>query len=85
LTNAGCATGDACDLSAKYTLKCFPAPNTAGLGKAFDPTSGPFCQGKLHCSSSYVCARICCADSDCSGGTTCVALDSQTGTLGDCE
>jgi hypothetical protein len=77
VTNAGCdtAAGEACDLDTGNIYNCFPAPNTGTLCTTCSYNSGPFCEGTTHCidtnssGDNGQCARFCCNDGDCGGGT----------------
>ena len=83
LTNAGCASDEACDISSSG-LQCFPGPNTSGLGDVC-LASGPYCEATLTCSPYGDCVNICCSDSDCPGITSCMPFDiAKYGTLGGC-
>lgn len=96
-TNQGCdtASDEACDYD--YTTDsfvCYPAQdpwlNDATLGQACDLDYGPTCKPTLFCSTddasstSGVCVKYCCSDSDCSGTKKCLGFDTGNGTLGGC-
>ncbi len=77
VTNAGCKTGQACDISADMMgsvigFICYDPPNDAKICETCDGDKGPFCGGGLSCFSedqnTSVCAKFCCSDADCGAG-----------------
>ncbi|MBI5536080.1 MAG: hypothetical protein HY898_25390 [Deltaproteobacteria bacterium] len=83
LTNSGCASGEACDISSGG-LKCYPGPNTAGEGETCGAGIAD-CIAMLTCSPYGECTKICCDDSDCTGSMVCVPFNQpKWGTLGGC-
>jgi len=84
MTNENCDTagGEACDMG-ENGFECFPAPNEVPVGGDCNNSAGPYCEAKLHCTGSK-CEKWCCADSDCTGDTKCIAFDATMGTIGTC-
>ncbi len=76
VTNAPCATGEACDASNMGTFECFPPPNDGKLCGACDNSKGPFCGGGLGCAQKK-CAKYCCDDGDCGTGGKCTKSDAN--------
>lgn len=72
VTNDGCIPPSACDLDQDGVYICFtPATSSALCGECSN-ANGPPCDATLHCLEtgvSGVCARYCCDDGDCAGGT----------------
>ena len=93
VNNVGCdsAAGEACEYGIEEYFMCYPAPNDVAEGGACDWELGPYCQATLTCdpsspeSTSGVCRRHCCSDTDCESPETCVANDAEFGTLGVCR
>jgi hypothetical protein len=78
ITNAGCASGSACDFSAdmnmQQTFDCYPPPppNTAAICASCDDKATA-CVGGSTCliptgSTMGTCAKFCCANGDCGTG-----------------
>lgn len=85
ITNEGCNANEACDISGMTGFACY-ADNSASLCEACDQQAmnGPFCTEGTTCfspngpdgfGSLATCARYCCDDGDCGGGT-CVKTSS---------
>lgn len=72
-----CGAGEACDVAEGEGLVCFPPPNDVPVGGACDPGAGPFCAHGGSCVEG-TCAKYCCSDDECDGGT-CVDLGSLGG------
>lgn len=76
VTNEGCNANEACDISGMTGFACY-TDNTANLCQPCDQQdpSGPFCTEGTTCfrpdgtMSLGSCARYCCDDGDCGGGT----------------
>jgi mono/diheme cytochrome c family protein len=71
VTNEPCNTraGEACDVYGFDGFKCYPAPNDRPICQACDETNGPWCLGGSTCLGVDGCAKYCCDDGDCGGGT----------------
>lgn len=77
VTNEGCDTGagQACDVDVTGVYGCFDTLNDVTLcGACSNGTDGPFCEPTMHCltdptGNDGLCARYCCGDGDCGGGT----------------
>lgn len=63
-----CGGGEACDLSQDGGFVCFPPPNDAAIGAPCDPAAGPYCAHGGTCVDG-TCAKVCCSDTECGGGT----------------
>ncbi|AKU94696.1 hypothetical protein AKJ09_01360 [Labilithrix luteola] len=90
LDAAGCDTakGETCDLARDGSFRCFPSPNAGKLGEACDAVAGPFCATGLTCfpdaTGKAICARACCASTECADGQTCTPLSVTLGNVGAC-
>jgi len=90
VTNEGCSgTGVACDATSGAFV-CFDPPNDVQPGGSCENANGPWCIPQYHCdqggdAGSGTCKKYCCTNADCTGGGTCVALNSQIGTVGVCD
>jgi hypothetical protein len=70
---AACGAGYACDVTCDDYLgycwfDCFEPPNNVPIGGSCDAANGPWCVPGAFCNE-YVCAKYCCTNTDCSGGT----------------
>lgn len=83
VSNSGCSSEEACDLTDSDLLVCYDPPNTQYEGDYCDNANGPYCAGGLRCHD-YVCRPFCCDEDDCDG-YACLALEPDLGTLGVCE
>jgi hypothetical protein len=82
VTNQGCPTGSACDLS-ENGFACYDPPNDATLCGGCDNQNGPFCQGGSTCAEGQ-CAKFCCNNSDCGGATCDKSVLGATAPVGLC-
>ncbi|MBM4358161.1 MAG: hypothetical protein FJ096_08615 [Deltaproteobacteria bacterium] len=75
VTNEPCnsGAGEACDFG-QDGFVCYPAPNDQKLCEECDAANGPWCEGGHTCGEDGGCAKYCCDDGDCGGGT-CSKLD----------
>ena len=87
----GCdiAAGETCDLASTpdgaLSIRCWPGPNTQGLGQSCSSSSGPFCSVGMHCISSGSCNIFCCGDNECTNGDKCSPIATANGTPGVCS
>lgn len=95
LTNASCdeAAGEVCDFDTGG-FRCFPGPNERALCEACGGDDG-FCGPGLSCYRSIAiedagvvitgsCARTCCDDGDCEGGSCGAVLEAGGASVGVC-
>jgi hypothetical protein len=67
VTNEGCKEGETCDGGPKG-FECYPPPNDSKICESCNNQGGPFCGAGLACVSGK-CAKYCCDDTDCGGGS----------------